>query len=250
MVEARRVLITGGSSGIGLAAAMRFAGQGARIVVNGRNHARGEAARQRVAEAGAEAHFVPADVSTQAGASALVIQAEALLGGFDVLVNAAGGDAIPALFHETNLDQIDAIVRSWLLATIYMCRLALPHVQDGGVVINVASDAAKVPTPGESVIGGAMAGIAMFSRTVALEAKRRRIRVHAVTPSLVSGTLTTARITQNGFSARLFEKAAAAAALGVASPDDVAATIEFLASASAERMTGQVISVNGGISAG
>ncbi len=250
MAERRRILITGGSSGIGLAVALRFADGGARIVLNGRDEARGDAARRHVAERGAEAHFVAADISNAAGAAAVVAQADAVLGSLDVLVNAAGGDNVPALFHDTSLSEMDAIVRSWLLATMYSCRLALPLIEDGGVIVNVASDAAKVPTPGEAVIGAAMAGIAMFSRTLAVEAKRRRIRVHAVTPSLVSGTLTTARITAGGFSARLFETAEAAAALGVASPDDVAATIEFLASPSAERMTGQVISVNGGISVG
>ena len=95
-----------------------------------------------------------------------------------------------------------------------------------------------------------MAGVAMFSRTLAMEAKRRGIRVNVVTPSLVRNTQTYSRVTEGGFSAKLFEKATRAAHLGIPEPDEIAAIIAFLASADAVRMTGQVISVNGGISAG
>jgi NAD(P)-dependent dehydrogenase (short-subunit alcohol dehydrogenase family) len=125
----------------------------------------------------------------------------------------------------------------------------MPILADGAAIINIASDAGKVPTPGESVIGGAMAAITMFSRTLAMEAKRRHIRVNAITPSLVNNTLTFKRVTEDGFSAKLFAKAIKAAHLGVTEPEDVAALIAFLASDDAKRITGQVISINGGISA-
>ena len=254
MTEPRRILITGGTSGIGLAAARRFAADPAtRIVLNGRDAGRGAAACMVLrAHLPADAvGFVAADISTQAGAARLVAESVELLGGkIDVLINSAGGEVTPALFHDTTLDEIDATVRGWLLSTVYVCRLALAEIRDGGAIVNVASDAAKVPTPGEAVIGAAMAGIAMFSRTLAMEAKRRRIRVNAVTPSLVSGTRATERIMAGGFSAKLFEKAARAAHLGVATPEDVAAVIAFLAGPETVRVTGQVVSVNGGISAG
>jgi 2-hydroxycyclohexanecarboxyl-CoA dehydrogenase len=249
----RRILITGGTSGIGLAAALRFAaGPPACILINGRDAERGAAACHAVRARfpAVEIGFVAADVSSAAGAAGLIETAAVRLGGFDVLVNSAGGAFVPALLHDTAPEEIEGAILPWLFGTIRCCRLALPHLVDGSAIVNVASDAAKVPTPGEALVGAAMAGIAMFSRTLAMEEKRRQIRVNVVTPSLVQGTLTTARITAGGLSAKLFEKAERAAYLGVPTADDVAAAIEFLAGPGAARMTGQVISVNGGISAG
>ena len=246
--------MTGSTSGIGLATAVQLANVGpSRIVINGRNKERGESAR-RIMSAQAphtEICFVAADVSTIAGAKRLIQQGSDFLGGpIDVLVNSAGGEFGPKLFHDLSLEESDGIIAHWLMATIYCCSLAYPLMADGGAIVNVASDAAKVATPGEAVPGAAMAGISMFTRTLAMEAKRRRIRVNAVTPSLVSNTLTYSRITAEGFSAKLFAKASAAAHLGVPEPEDVASVIAFLASKQAARLTGQIISVNGGISAG
>jgi NAD(P)-dependent dehydrogenase (short-subunit alcohol dehydrogenase family) len=90
----------------------------------------------------------------------------------------------------------------------------------------------------------------MFSRTLALEAKRQGIRVNVVTPSVVEGARLRSRIAAGGFGAKLFEKATAAAHLGIATERDVAEMIAFLVSDRAARVTGQVISINGGISAG
>lgn len=249
----RRILVTGGTSGIGLASVHRFAGSATRIVINGRNAARAEAACSAVRAAHPEVDisFVAADLSTHDGVRALYDRAMDRLGGtIDVLVNSAGGALPPTLFHQNDLEMIDSVLRLWFASTVYSCRLALPNMTDGGSIVNVASDAAKVPTPGEAVIGGAMAGIAMFSRTLAMEAKRRRIRVNVVTPSLVQNTMTYGTVMSTEFSAKLFGKAVKAAHLGLCEPDDVAAMIVFLSSPQASKITGQVVSVNGGISAG
>jgi NAD(P)-dependent dehydrogenase (short-subunit alcohol dehydrogenase family) len=115
--------------------------------------------------------------------------------------------------------------------------------------VNIASDAGKLATPGESIIGAAMAAIVMFSRTLAIEAKRDGIRVNVLTPSLIAGTATTERILAEGFSQKLFRKAEKLAHLGVVQPEDLAALVVFLASPGGAKITGQAISVNGGISA-
>jgi NAD(P)-dependent dehydrogenase (short-subunit alcohol dehydrogenase family) len=94
-----------------------------------------------------------------------------------------------------------------------------------------------------------MAAIVMFSRVTAIEAKRNGIRVNAVTPSLIAGTPTAERVLEDGFSRGLFEKAAKMALLGVAEPEDLASLVVFLGGPGAARLTGQAISVNGGISA-
>lgn len=247
------VLITGGSSGIGLGAALAFARAGVpRIALNGRDAARGEQARQAVLAQAPRAQvlFIAADVSSAEGAVAVTEAVQHAFGAIDALVTCAGGDHAPELFHNIPIARVDSILQHYMMTTLNVVRAALPGMMDqgGGVIINVASDAGKVPTPGTCVNGAAMAGLMMFSRTLALEAKRSGIRVHAVTPSIVGETRTFDHVMATGFSQKLFRKAIDAAALGLVTPEDIAPLIVFLASPAASRMTGQVISVNGGVS--
>ena len=253
MIGANAV-VTGGSGGIGVETAALLAEQGVRkIVINGRDSSRGERARAEILRRAPDASvdFVAADVSRAQGADELFRTLASLIDApLAVLVNCGGGDFAPELFQQIPADHLDEIVRHWLSSRLHCCRAALPLMSRGSTIINVASDAAKVPTPGETAIGAAMAAVAMFSRTLALEVKRQGIRVNVVTPSIVDGARLRARIAAGGFGGKLFEKASAAAHLGVATERDVAEVIVFLASDRAARMTGQVISVNGGISAG
>jgi 2-hydroxycyclohexanecarboxyl-CoA dehydrogenase len=245
-------LIVGGSAGIGFAAAEKLAIAGVpRIVIVARNADRGELARVRLEGHGAEARFIAADATRADEATRITAEAEAWLGGIDILVISTVADNRPELFRDIPTDTISGILQQMLLPTMQLVSEVMPHMVErrGGTIITVASDAGKTATPGETVIGAAKAAIIMFTRTIAIEGKRDGIRANVLTPSLVLGTASSDRITAGGFSGKLFAKAAQQAHLGVPWADDLGDLVVFLASPAAGRLTGQAISVNGGISA-
>jgi NAD(P)-dependent dehydrogenase (short-subunit alcohol dehydrogenase family) len=246
-------LVTGGSAGIGLACAHALLQAGAtRVAVNGRDRERVERARAEL-----QARFPHAQIDAFAGdmgnaddAARVMRQFDERLGRIELLVNSTGGTDIPRLLHETPLDEVDGILRRCLLPQLHSCRAALPYLRaGGGCVINIASDAAKLPTPGETVLGAAMAGIVMFTRALAVEGKREGIRANAVTPSLTTGTRHADAILADPFAGRVFAKATRLAQLGVVTKDELAGLVVFLASPAAAKITGQAISMTGGISA-
>lgn len=248
------VLITGGTSGVGLATALAFADAGVRrLALLARNEERGRAAREKILARvpDAEVAFIPTDASDVGQVDESVAAAQEALGSVDVLVNSTTTAYRPELLFRTPTEDLSGILMGQALPPMLLTRTVLPlmQAQGGGSIVNIASDAAKVPTPGESALGAAMAAITMFSRVAAIEAKRNGIRVNVVTPSLIEGTPTAANVMIDGFSKSLFEKAAAQAHLGVAVPEDLAALIVFLGGPGSARLTGQTISVNGGISA-
>ena len=256
------VVVTGGTSGVGLATAHALVKAGVRrIVLIGRNEERGLAARDAVrtgaakntgaGNGGTVIEFVAADANIAERATWAAENAIRLLGSVDVLVNSTVGPFVPGLFHNMSIDDILPAIVQQVAAPLHMCRALLPgmRARRTGSIINIASDAAKVPTPGEAVIGGAMAAIVRFSNTLAMEAKRDGVRVNTVTPSLIGNTGSYDRVMGSEFSAKLFSKAVQAAHLGLVQPEDLAALIVFLAGPESARLTGQTISVNGGISA-
>jgi 2-hydroxycyclohexanecarboxyl-CoA dehydrogenase len=224
------VAITGGTSGVGLASARQLAQAGVRrFVLMGRDEQRGRAACAAVRDVAADAQveFVAVDANDPADATRAIERALALIGAIDVLVNSSSSAAVPELLHDTPIEQIGPLLTGQALAPMHMTRAV----------------------PGEAVLGAGMAAIVMFSRAAAMEAKRDGVRINALTPSLITGTPTGDRVLEGGFSAKLFAKAMSMAHLGVTEADDLAALVVFLASPAAARLTGQAISVNGGISA-
>ncbi|HEX3286744.1 MAG TPA: SDR family oxidoreductase [Mycobacterium sp.] len=245
-------LIVGGTAGIGLASARALVAAGVpRIAIVGRNAERGELAAKSLAELGADAHFIRGDATDASAAADIAAEADRILSGIDILMCTTAADIRPELFVNIPAADIGRGLTELALPSMHMASAVLPGMRSrrGGVIVNVASDAAKTATPGESVIGAAKAAIVMFTRTIAIEEKRYGIRANALTPSLVHGTASTERITSDGFSAKLFARAAQQAHLGVPTADDIGALAVFVCSAAAAKMTGQAISVNGGISA-
>jgi len=248
-------LVFGGSAGIGLACAKAYAAAGVpRIMLAARNKERGNAAVDLIRAEYPQCivRFCPADATVTEGAQAATNACVDAFGGIDILLSTAGASAMPAIFHTIDIDDIAPAINGLLYGAIYPARAALPHMMERGrgVILTVASDAAKVATPGEVAIGAAMAGVVMFSKGLAIEAKRSGIRVNCLTPSIVRDTPLYDQLMADPFAGKLFNKAEKLAALGVVEPDDLAQMAVYLASPAAARLTGQAISINGGISAG
>jgi NAD(P)-dependent dehydrogenase (short-subunit alcohol dehydrogenase family) len=248
------VAVLGGTAGVGLETAGQFVEQGARVVLLGRNRERGAVACEkiRVRTSGGEVSFVRVDATDPDDTLRAEHECRAELGSIDVLVNTTGPSDHPRLLHTIPIQTIQQRINEIILPPLHMMHAALPAMRGNGTgaIINVASDAAKTATPGETLVGAAMAAIVMYSKAAALEAKREGVRINVLTPSLIADTPGAALIGSDPFSAKLFEKAAAMAHLGVAVPADLAAMTLFLASDAAARITGQAISINGGISVG
>jgi NAD(P)-dependent dehydrogenase (short-subunit alcohol dehydrogenase family) len=247
-------LVTGSRSGIGFEIAAQLAEAGVpRLYINGRDEARGAQALQRLKARApdCDVRFHAADLRTYEAARGLVDQVITDFASLDILVTSIPGHLSPRPFHTIEPGAFEEQIQSHLGSVLYTCHAAMPHLiaRAGGVIVNLASDAAKVATPGEALQGALKAGVVMFSRTLALEASRYGIRVHAITPSVVKGTAAYERIMASEFSQKLFAKAESKAKLGVVEPADIAPLVVFLAGPGAAKMTGQAISVNGGISA-
>lgn len=247
-------LIVGGTAGIGHAGAGALLAAGLpSLTIVGRNEQRGEAARAALAKRfpNARITFRRCDARDPTAMQAAADAAAEDMGGIDVLVSSGGGEPMPRLLHQIDIAEVMPTIDMIVAGIVLPARAVLPHMmaRGGGSVICFASDAAKIATPGETVIGAAMAAIVMFCRGMANEAKRSGIRVNCLTPSIVRGTPLYDRLMADPFCGRLFGKAETMASLGVVEPEDLAAMIVHLASPASARMTGQTISINGGISA-
>jgi NAD(P)-dependent dehydrogenase (short-subunit alcohol dehydrogenase family) len=195
---------------------------------------------------------VAADVRDPPAQKALFDAAEDRFGGVDILVHAGrspnpSGGIKP--FAELGPEKFEGAAKGYFLSLVYACHYATPQMlrRGGGAILAVLSDAAKIPTSGESVVGGALAGSAMFIRTLAKEMARHQIRANALTPSLVRDTQAYDAVMRQEFSRKIFEKAERRAGLGLPTPKDIAPMAVFLCGPQSAHLTGQTITINGGL---
>ena len=182
-LEGKRVLITGGSSGIGLATAQAMIDAGARIVVTGRRADRVAAAVDQLRASGGDVHGVAADVATGEGRGATLAAALDELGGLDVLVNNAGGVRAGRL-EDTSEAEIRTMIEVDLVAPILLTRAALPALRasGAGLVVNVTSGIALFGVPFYATYTAAKAGLARFGEALRRELKGEGVHVLTVYP--------------------------------------------------------------------
>jgi len=228
----RVAVVTGGASGIGRAVAMDLATAGARVFVADLN--------EPVDGAG---EWIRTDVADAGSAAALAGTVNVRAGPPQVLVNAAGWDRIGP-FAEMEGELIERIVRINLLGAMQVCRAFLPAMLDarGGAIVNVASDAGRVGSSGETAYAGAKGGVIAFTKSLAREGARYGVRANCVCPGP----------TDTPLFASLPEKLRQALVRAIpfgrlARPEEVAEAIRFFASDRSGFVTGQVLSVSGGL---
>ncbi|SON55172.1 putative oxidoreductase SadH [Hartmannibacter diazotrophicus] len=183
-ITGKRVLVTGGSSGIGLALAQAFLAKGAKVAVSGRRPQVVMTAVRSLQADGAEIHGIVADVATAEGRAATLKQALAALGGLDILINNAGGVRAGRLENTSEAD-IQAMIDVDLVAPILLTRSALPALRSSGdaMVVNISSGLALVGAPFYATYAGVKAGLARFGEALRRELKGEGIHVLTAYPA-------------------------------------------------------------------
>ncbi|HLG69355.1 MAG TPA: 3-oxoacyl-ACP reductase FabG [Chloroflexota bacterium] len=230
-------LVTGGGSGIGRATSRRLAADGYQVAVADLNLA--------AAQETGGALAVQVDVSDVAGVRAMVQTVEDRLGPIDLLVNNAGWDRIGP-FMESDEELWDRLLAVNLKGPIACSHAVLPKMieRKQGRIICVASDAGRVGSSGEVVYSATKGGVIAFAKALAREVARHGILVNCVAP----GPTDTPFLQAFASSERILEAMTKATPLRrLAQPDEIAAAISFLASPDAAFITGQTLSVNGGL---
>lgn len=242
-MEHKVVLITGGTRGIGLAAARKFSEKGYLVAINGHHETRGDEAVKELMEQGFNAVYFRADVTKEAEVEKMINSVVEHFGRLDVLVNNAGGLQGRKAIEGMETKHWNSVMDLNLNSAFYASRSAIPHLKiSGGSIINVTSIAAYMGGgPGAAAYAVTKSGLLAFTRGLAKELIPYGIRVNAVSPGTID---TDFHKSTNRDLLESWVKGIPAGRLGRA--EDVANVIYFLASPEAEYLVGEVIQVNGG----
>ncbi|MDR3522629.1 MAG: 2-hydroxycyclohexanecarboxyl-CoA dehydrogenase [Acetobacteraceae bacterium] len=245
----KTVIVTGGGGGIGGATSRLFAARGAKVAVLDMNL---DAARKIAAEieaAGGVAASFRCDITDRAAVDEAVAATVAALGPVDVLVNNAGWDVFKP-FVKTVPAEWEKLIAINLTGALHMHHAVLPGMaaRKSGRIVNIASDAARVGSSGEAVYAACKGGLVAFSKTIAREHARHGITVNVVCPGPTDTALFAEYKEGAGNPEKLMEAFTRAIPLGrIGQPSDLPGAILFFASDDAAYITGQVLSVSGGL---
>jgi 2-hydroxycyclohexanecarboxyl-CoA dehydrogenase len=247
-------LVTGGTSGVGLRVAEGLARGGATVIVNGRSVERGERAVASLKSVTDSVRFLAADCARYKSIAEVIDAIVSDHGALDILVSAGGEGVVrPKPFAQMSPAEIEQGLTDRFLPRIFPVHAAIPHMREsGGSVVLLTTDAGRYPTPGEAIIGASGAGTILLTKALGKELSRRKIRVNCIAMTLTADTVSWDKIFANpSFESNLFSKALEKFPYGRApNAQEVADVALFLASDAAVQVTGQTVSVNGGLSFG
>ena len=244
----KRVLITGGTSGMGDSTALAFAAAGARVVINGRNRERAGEILERGRESGGSIAFVDGDISARKACDLIVTQAVGILGGLDIVVNSAG-----IIYHATAEETTD---EQWLQTMnvnvngmFFICRAALPHLKSSrGTIINIASDAALSGSYHLTAYCASKGAVLQMTRAMALDYAHAGVRIVPICPGDVDTPMLRGEFRDRGLEieAGLQESAGGVPLKRVCSAQEVADMVLYACTDSAQFITGYPLVIDGG----
>jgi 2-hydroxycyclohexanecarboxyl-CoA dehydrogenase len=235
--------VTGAGRGIGRGIAQRLREEGCKVALADLDQTGAEIAAKEI---GGGAIGLAIDVAKLASARTAVDEAERRLGPIDILVNNAGWDRVEP-FLKNSEETWDKVLAIDLRGPINCCRAVLDSMvaRGGGRIVSISSDAGRVGSSGEAVYSGAKGGVIAFSKTLAREMARHGITVNCVCPGPTDTPMLQELATHNPKLHDALKRAVPMGRLG--KPADIAAAVAFLASDDASYITGQALSVSGGL---
>ncbi|MDA4113356.1 MAG: SDR family oxidoreductase [Thaumarchaeota archaeon] len=241
-------LITGSGRGIGRAIALRFADEGASIVVNSVHKENSDAVKKEIESRGGRAISVPCDVSKKESVDGLFETVQREYGSIDVLVNNAGINIVKPAMEMTEANWDD--VFSTNLKSIFLCSkaaAALMIPKGSGQIINISSIVGINPFPNRAPYATSKAGVIMLTRELAIEWARHNITVNAIAPGFILTDMLKGRIAEGAINGDAILKRVPLRRFGLV--EDIAHAVLFLADEGSSYITGQCITVDGGYTA-
>ncbi len=247
-LKGKVALITGSTGGIGRVIALKFSENGAAVIINGRTPESGAETVNEIKGLGGNATFEKADISVYGEVKEMVDRALVKMPQIDILVVSGGGVLTnPNFFMEIDPDTYIDFINSQYFSRLYCVRAVLDHMVERkrGKIVLIGTDAGRWPTPGETLPGGAGAALVMTTKVLAGEIARWGIRINTISTTVTGDTPSLDNVF-HGPAAKIFKRAMERQPFPITT-NDIAEAALFLASKASDQITGQTLSVNGGL---